>query len=214
MAIALSNTGVETLVQKAGLHIVEAETDFLTQLTPDQAAQIWLRNVPNGYSDWVDAIDPDHLPFARVIIHPTEIRATLQDIIEESGLSDHPCLDWLKDDIAGIADRFVAMMKTPWLRLRLDVIDSNACRKFHQDRVTARLICSYRGTGTQLTIEGADEGTVLATLPTGVPVLTRGSLWPATTDQKLLHRSPPIEGTGETRLVLVLDPVSDPDDAF
>jgi len=28
----------------------------------------------------------------------------------------------------------------------------------------------------------------------------------------LLHRSPPIEGTGETRLVLVLDPVIDPEE--
>ena len=29
----------------------------------------------------------------------------------------------------------------------------------------------------------------------------------------LLHSSPPIEGTGEIRLVLVLDPVFDPDEA-
>ena len=28
----------------------------------------------------------------------------------------------------------------------------------------------------------------------------------------LLHRSPPIEGTGETRLVLVLDPIDDLDE--
>lgn len=27
----------------------------------------------------------------------------------------------------------------------------------------------------------------------------------------LLHRSPPIEGAGETRLVLVLDPIHDPE---
>ncbi|HMB12384.1 MAG TPA: DUF1826 domain-containing protein, partial [Roseovarius sp.] len=30
----------------------------------------------------------------------------------------------------------------------------------------------------------------------------------------LLHRSPPIEGSGETRLLLVLDPVDDPEEAI
>ncbi|MEW7008160.1 DUF1826 domain-containing protein [Lentilitoribacter sp. EG35] len=34
---------------------------------------------------------------------------------------------------------------------------------------------------------------------------------PETPTSGLLHRSPPIDGTGETRLLLVLDPVSDPE---
>jgi len=41
----------------------------------------------------------------------------------------------------------------------------------------------------------------------------RGTLWPAKPATGLLHRSPPIEGSGETRLLLVLDPIYDPDDA-
>jgi len=43
----------------------------------------------------------------------------------------------------------------------------------------------------------------------GAPVLLRGSLWPPKTETGLLHRSLPIEETGETRLVLVLDPIFD-----
>lgn len=39
----------------------------------------------------------------------------------------------------------------------------------------------------------------------------RGKLWPPGPDPQLLHRSPPIEGTGETRLMLALDPVSGPE---
>jgi len=48
--------------------------------------------------------------------------------------------------------------------------------------------------------------------PTGAPILLRGTLWPEHPRSGLLHRSPPIEGTGETRLVLVLDPVDDPEE--
>lgn len=49
----------------------------------------------------------------------------------------------------------------------------------------------------------------IVTVPTGAPVLLRGSLWPPKPETGLLHRSPPIEETGEKRLVLVLDPIFD-----
>ncbi|MEM7671620.1 MAG: DUF1826 domain-containing protein, partial [Pseudomonadota bacterium] len=77
--------------------------------------------------------------------------------------------------------------------------------------VTARLVCTYRGTGTQYGIspDGRDPQRVF-TVPTGAPICLRGTEWPDDQTSGLLHRSPPIEGTGETRLVLVLDPIVDP----
>lgn len=104
-------------------------------------------------------------------------------------------------------------MEAPFLRLRLDRVTTNACHKFHKDAVRARLICTYRGTGTQYRVspDGAEPRRVY-TVPTGAPVLLRGTLWPQHPASNLLHRSPPIEATGETRLVLVLDPVFDPQD--
>ena len=94
------------------------------------------------------------------------------------------------------------------LRLRFDVVTGNACRKFHVDAITARLVCTYRGAGTQygMSTDGTDPSRVFA-VATGAPILLRGSLWPEEPASGLLHRSPPIEGTGETRLVLVLDPI-------
>lgn len=50
------------------------------------------------------------------------------------------------------------------------------------------------------------------TVPTGAPVILRGTLWPETPEANLRHRSPPIEGSGETRLLLVIDPIHDPED--
>ncbi|MEM9762584.1 MAG: DUF1826 domain-containing protein, partial [Pseudomonadota bacterium] len=44
------------------------------------------------------------------------------------------------------------------------------------------------------------------------PIILRGTQWPETPRSGLLHRSPPIEGTGEARLILVIDPIFDPDE--
>ncbi|MEM9139786.1 MAG: DUF1826 domain-containing protein, partial [Pseudomonadota bacterium] len=73
--------------------------------------------------------------------------------------------------------------------------------------------CTYRGTGTQYGIAGqGTEPENAVTVPTGAPILMRGTLWPERPSAGLLHRSPPIEGTGETRLVLILDPVAVPEE--
>ena len=42
--------------------------------------------------------------------------------------------------------------------------------------------------------------------------LFRGRLWPGDLPCRLLHRSPPIAGSGETRLLLVIDAAQDADD--
>ena len=113
------------------------------------------------------------------------------------------------DDAAALASVFADLFQAPYLRVCLNVVTTNACRKFHIDAVTARLVCTYRGTGTQFGIstDGAEPARVF-TVPTGAPIVLRGTLWPEHPKSGLLHRSPPIEGSGETRLVLVLDSVA------
>ncbi len=112
-----------------------------------------------------------------------------------------------------LAEAFAATLNAPWLRLRLEVVTGNACREFHVDNVTARLVCTYPGTGTQLGLapRGAEpEG--IHTVPTGQPIILLGMRWPTTPPSLLKHPSPPIADTGEARLLLVLDPILDPED--
>ena len=116
-------------------------------------------------------------------------------------------------NVTALAEGFAATMRAPWLRLRLEVVTDDACRQFHVDNVIARLVCNYRGTGTQLGLapRGA-EPEVIHTVPTGQPIVLRGMRWPTTPPSLLKHRSPPIAGTGAMRLLLVLDPILDPED--
>ncbi len=141
------------------------------------------------------------------------MRQVVHRTCDLAGTPGGPERDMLIDDAAALASIFAELVKVPFLRLRLDVVTTNACRKFHIDAVTSRLVCTYRGTGTQygISTDGADPERVF-TVPNGAPIVLRGTLWPTNPKSCLLHRSPPIEGTGETRLVLVLDPVADPDE--
>ncbi len=180
---------------------------------PGCAAVIWRRDPLPSFQSWVDALEPERLPKARVILRPENVRETVIQICEASGTPDCGERERLVDDTAALADIFSGLTPAPYLRLRFDVVTTNACRKFHIDAVRARLICTYRGTGTQYGIcTDRAEPQHFYTVPTGAPVLLRGTLWPERPKSGLLHRSPPIEGTGETRLVLVLDPINDTDD--
>jgi len=204
---------VNTLVKDAipGLGITDDPAGLDMFLQPECAAAIWRRQMPPEMETWLSRLDPGVLPKGRVILPPDAVADTLGHLFDMSGLPEGPVRDWLLRDMAALADMFADLMSARYLRLRLDVVTNNACRKFHVDAIKARLLCTYRGTGTQygVAVGGTDPKRVF-TVPTGAVILLRGSLWPTQPPCGLLHRSPPIAGTGETRLVLVLDPVEEP----
>lgn len=196
-----------------GIEMADDPAALSVFLRPGCAAAIWRRQPPPEVQSWLDGIDGEALPRARVILPPHAVGEAVQHLFDIANLPDGTERAWLQKDIVGLADIFSDLMNARYLRLRLDAVTTNACRKFHIDAVTARLVCTYRGTGTQygISTEGHEPRRVFTT-QTGAPIVLRGTLWPAEPSSGLLHRSPPIEGTGETRLVLVLDPVDDPED--
>ncbi|QFT62671.1 DUF1826 domain-containing protein [Roseivivax sp. THAF30] len=181
--------------------------------TPGCAATIWHREPMSAFQNWIDTVSPELLPRARLILRPEAVRAAVDQVCASQSMPAGGHRDRLVDDIAALADIFAGMMKSTWLRLRLEPVTTDACRRFHVDAMMARLVCTYRGTGTQygISTDGAEPRKVF-TVPTGSPIVLRGSLWTGEPRTGLLHRSPPIVGTGETRLVLVLDPVTEPED--
>lgn len=196
-----------------GVGIADDPASLSAFLQPGCAAAIWRRQTPPEIQNWLNKLDPDLLPRGRIVLHPNTVADTVGHLCAFAKTPTGPERDWFEADVAALAERFSDLMLARFLRLRLDVVTTNACRKFHVDAINARLVCTYRGTGTQygISTDGNDPRRVF-TVQTGAPILLRGSLWPETPASGLLHRSPPIEGTGETRLVLVLDPVSDPED--
>ncbi|MEM1198479.1 MAG: DUF1826 domain-containing protein [Pseudomonadota bacterium] len=191
-----------------GVNVVERPEDLGGFLAPGVAAAVWNREVGVGFQAWIDAIPPAQLPSCRMIVKPDAVFDAVLEVCDQAAMPDTPLREWFVADIALLAANFARLTGAPYMRVRLDVVTTDACRKFHLDAVTARLVCTYRGPGTHYGIarDGADPDPVDA-VPTGAPILLRGSLWPEPPVSGLVHRSPPIAGTGKTRLVLVLDPL-------
>ena len=209
------NTAVSLMaVNPSGVSIVRDERGLESFRDPACAAAIWHREMPVGMTTWLSNLKTEALPNGRVVLQANAVEDTVRNLCKIAKTPVGQQRDWLIADISYLAQCFTALMRAPYLRLRLQAVTTNACRKFHLDAITGRLVCTYRGTGTQYgtSVLGKDPKRVF-TVPTGAPVLLRGSLWPAVPPSNLLHRSPPIEGTGETRLVLVLDPIFDLEDA-
>lgn len=196
--------------QPAGVSIFRDERGLECFRDAACAAALWDRTIPAEVTTWLAELDPAKLPDGRVIVQRHAVRQTVAHLCEIAQMPEEPQRAWLIDDIGMLAQRFASLMQAPYLRLRLQTVTTNACRKFHLDVITGRLVCTYRGTGTQYgtSVNGKDPEQIFTT-PTGTPILLRGTLWPPEPATGLLHRSPPIEGTGETRLVLVLDPIFD-----
>ena len=196
-----------------GVCVTQVPENLNILATQDCAAAIWQRQHLPDFQTWIDGLNPDILPSVRLIKEPQDVATVLSEICDTSSVIDRAHWQYLIKDIAELSHLFCDLMAAPYMRLRLESITSNACRKFHIDAITARLVCTYRGTGTQFGIsqDGAEPERIF-TVPTGTPILLRGTLWPEQPRSGLLHRSPPIEESGETRLVLVLDPIFDLED--
>ena len=197
--------------QPVGVQITDSLDGLAAIHASDCAAVIWARPDCPALSDWLAALPADALPQMRQILRPEAAAPALHALC--ACMPEGPERVTFIESAALLAERFAAVMRAPWLRLRLEVVTGDACRKFHVDNVTARLVCTYRGTGTQLGLaaRGA-EPEMIHTVPTGQPIILRGMQWPTTPPSLLKHRSPPIAGTGEARLLLVLDPILDPED--
>ena len=168
---------------------------------------VWQRTSVAG----LDALELDRIKDIRFASSVGELERALEAQCEQAGYAPGNVRTALVRDIANLADHFAAIMELGAIQVRLAIVTTNSCRKFHADYVKARLITTYIGTGTQW-IEDQDlagdtngeEPRRINALSAGDVGLFKGKMW---TQTPAIHRSPPIEGTDETRLMLVLDPV-------
>jgi hypothetical protein len=181
-----------------------------------RALAIWRRPEPPRLSCWLDGLPRRCLPGGRVMTQPRHARAALEALFAACGTPAGFERDEFADDIVRLTARFACLAAADEVDIRLDRITGNACRRFHRDFVRLRLLTTYAGTGTQwvpapaaaqaLTEQSRYQGP-LETLPRYAVALFKGSL--EQPDCGVVHRSPPIAGTGMVRLLLCLNLPSD-----
>lgn len=118
-------------------------------------------------------------------------------------------------DVVQAAEMFSCLFELDHVGLRLAVLNTAMCPKFHVDRVPCRLLCAYAGAGTEWhsseqvvrTQDGGVHPKPEATprkLGCGDVALLKGEAWAGNEGRGLVHRSPSATDN-DRRLVLTLD---------
>ena len=192
-----------------GLALAQPPQDFSIIRDPDYAAVFYQRQMSSGALAWLASLGPACLPKARVILRQDRVHSALVQICDMSRIRFCVERDAFIAHAKRLSHAFMHVMKAPYLCLSFDVISHNACNRFHVDAMTARLICTCRAAGTQYGLaNAAGDPETVHTVPTGAAIVLRGKRWPPKAKVDLVNRSPPIQGTGQTRMVLVLDQIA------
>ena len=166
----------------------------------------------------LDTVPVANLPKLRLSGHLAAIESALREGLTEAGFGPEWLAGWLVEDIGAWGRLFQEVAAASGLQVRLEAVEDDACRRFHTDNMRYRLVCTYRGPGTQW----VDPKSVV-NLPCGAPVpeeairqfergtvaIMRGGRHATAEAPGLLHRSPPIAGAGVTRLFLAIDDLAD-----
>ncbi len=130
----------------------------------------------------------------------------LREALQECGYPEKATTEKLIEDILVLCNSFRELTTSPSIEIRLEVVTGNSCWKFHSDYVEMRLITTYLGRGTQWIDDRkfdreADnlESDAINELRGGDVGLFKGRL---AKGRPAIHRSPPVSGTGEKRLLL------------
>ena len=177
------------------------------------AGVIWRRRMQERMLSWLDALPVDQLPTGRIVLPVSQVRSAVTELMNISEMPDCAERQLLLDDICLLAHEFDELFAPTYLRLRFDVMTNNKCPKFHIDYVAARLLCTYRGVGTEYSfLDDQKRPAEIFSTPNGAVIVFRGTKWPTDCANNLVHRSPEINDVNETRLLLVIDLVDNSDE--
>lgn len=164
---------------------------------------VWERTLGDDLRAALAAVDLGQLQDVRLALPVYALQAGLSPALAAAGWHAPA----LAADVADLAQRFAGVMACTAVEIRLDVVRGDACRRFHADYVPARLVTTYLGPGTDWLPDDARDETAVRRLAAGAVGLFKGRTWP--TERPIIHRSPPIAGTGQFRMVLVINPAQD-----
>ncbi len=126
----------------------------------------------------------------------------------------------LQSEVLSLASWFAQLMGGQPLRLFFGKVEKDMCRRFHTDINTLRLLCTYQGPGTlwahpdaidhHKVAKGTNEEMIrdpagIYQANTGEVLLIKGALHERSTYGAALHRSPAVQKSGQSRLLLRID---------
>ena len=172
----------------------------------------WERVLPPRLRNWLDRLELGSFLPLHVLVDPSVCRFPIEHHFDQSGIPTERIRDLLVDDVEGLVSTFGKITSSTLVDLRLEHIVTDACWKFHRDCVDARLLTTYRGLTTEW-VQPQHEAKALqdqkqydgplANLGANAVAIFKGSQ--DGTSKGIVHRSPPMAGSRQTRLLLCLN---------
>lgn len=107
----------------------------------------------------------------------------------------------LAADVVIVARNFLAQFGASRAALRMEIVETASCPRFHCDNIRVRVVTTYHGPGTEYVF--TSDPHAVRGAPTGALMFLKGHKHPTHADA-VLHRSPMVP-PGEKRLCVVLD---------
>lgn len=184
--------------------IEQADPTVLTAAArPDVHLAIWWRSVPQAL-EWIAGLDWETIDDLDFVAPIGRIDDEIAEGLAEAGYPGNARGAALAAEIADLARRFADIFDLGAVKIRLEVIETDACRKFHADHVVARLLTTFAGQGTQWMHTGDGAEAPIHQMRPGDVGIFKGRL--SVEEPAIMHRSPPIAGKAEHRLLLAIDP--------
>ena len=195
---------------------VETRNGLAGIVEPNVALVIWERSLPLAFREWLEELESQQLPNLRVLIAPADMRRAIEPHMDACRMPAGEMRDLLIRDIGKLVSTFADITASNLVDVRLERVVHDACWKFHRDSVETRLLTTYRGPATEW-VQPRDaaqamreqrnyEGQLERLQDHGVAIF-KGSRAQAVSG--IVHRSPPIKGSGCTRLLLCLNQPSE-----
>ncbi len=204
---------LERVREATGILRADAPTILARVRDPWVGLALWRRSAPAAVAAALDSVAAEGLSRGRLLTELGELDRAVDWLLQNSSLAGTAAETYLRADIAGLAARFARLLGTELVDLRLEAVGHDACWKYHRDNTRLRLITTYRGPGTQIVApefaacalreQRAYRGP-MEELPRFAVALFKGSRADRQEDG-IVHRSPPVAGSGQTRLVLCLN---------
>jgi hypothetical protein len=183
------------------------------------------RSVNYNITQYLDAVAPKLASGFKYEVSAGQ--ATSSKLLADYVLPNQAGRDAFLADLDCLSDLYFGLIGCPQVGLRIEVLNTAMCPKFHVDKTGIRLLCTYQGQGTQwLDDEYADRtklgmasgklddsqsGLILnpqavQEVPAFAIALLKGSLWQGNHMHGIIHRSPAVLGN-QLRIMLAIDAI-------
>lgn len=208
------------VVSEGPSHLLGADSGVLHHINePDVNMGLWQRKPLEDVVREVSRLRATDLPDVRCRTSAATFDRDIRSLMAGQGLGPQSFRAWLAD-LRQLSELFFGVCAGPHATARLETTVADGCRRFHVDRTRLRLLCTYRGAGTEwLTEDQVDRDAQVSGAPNerivrfGEPSrfepfwvgILKGDAYTGNVGRGLVHRSPSIEGSGQIRLLFCLD---------